>query len=377
MIKRVQSNEQNKVRSIDVEVLEGLALCGPKNTSKVAAKLNMPNATLRRRINHLRSQFSLFLQGNIYHTNIGLRKVAVFAESKPGYEELLYECLKCNDYWLYLSQCVGSPKCLAVYGIPAGREKEFEGFLEKLQQIDSMCSVKFYFSTCFQNVNVTSTWFDNTSEEWTFSWDSWLKEAIMNKKELPYTLKDPDDYPQRADWIDIMILKELEKNCAIKLKDIARMLGISLQRVKYHIDNHITKEKMFEGPQILADHFKGLSPDTYFFRFVFSNYDNLAKFASSLLDKPFVRTVGKVYGRNQLLVQVYLPRQQLRNLVQALSKLVRAGFLNTYEYVIQDMAKAQRDTIPYQLFKENKWLYDHAAHLEKLQSTVNRFLKAA
>jgi hypothetical protein len=50
--------------------------------------------------------------------------------------------------------------------------------------------------------------------------------------------------------------------------------------------------------------------------------------------------------------------------------------LDTYEYVIQDLAKTQRDTIPYQLFKEGKWIYDHEAHLEKLQSAVNRFLKA-
>jgi hypothetical protein len=371
----VKSNGQNKVRRVDVQVLEGLALYGPRNTSNVAAKLSTPTATLRRRINYLHSHFSLFLQGNIYHTNIGLRKVAVFAQSKPGYEELLYECLKCNDYWLYVSECVGSPKCLAIYAIPAGREKEFEGFLEKLKQMDSVCDVEFYFSTCLQNVNVTGAWFDSTSEEWVFSWDSWLKEAMTNRKRLPYTLRDPDGYPQKADWIDIMILKEFEKNSAIKLKDIAKMLGTSLQRVKYHLDNHVTKEKMFEGPQIFADHFKGLSPDTYFFRFVFNNYDSLARFASSLLDKPFVRTVGKVYGMNQLLVQVYLPRQQLRNLVGALSKLVRIGLLSTYEYVIQDMAKTQRDTIPYQLFKDNKWIYDYEAHLEKLQSTVNHFLK--
>jgi len=377
LIKRSKSDEQNKVRKFDVQVLEGLALYGPKNTSKVAAKLNMPIATVRRRINHLHSQFSLFLQGTIYHTNIGLRKVAVFAESKPGYEEVLYESLKCNDYWLYVSECVGSSKCLAVYGIPAGREKQFEEFLKKLEQLDLTCGVRFYFSTCFQNVNATSVWFDDTSEEWIFSWDSWLKEVMMGKRALPYTLKDPVDYPQKADWVDIMILKELENNSAIKLKDIAKMLGTSLQRVKYHLDNHIAKEKMFEGPQILADHFRGLSPETYYFRFVFSNYENLAKFASSLLDKPFVRTVGKVYGMDQLLVQVYLPRGQLRNLIDTLSKLVRTGFLNTYEYLIQDLTKTQRDSIPYQLFKDNKWLYDHEKYLEKLQSTANRFLKAA
>ena len=369
--------KQNKVHGIDVKVLEGLALYGPRNVSKVAAKLNMPTATLRRRINYLRSYFSLFLQGNIYHTHIGLRKVVVFAESRPGYEELLYQCLKTNDYWLYVSQCVGSPKCLAIYGIPAGKEKEFEEFLHKLEELDSVCNVKFYFSTCFQNINVTSAWFDNASEEWIFSWDSWLKEVMTKKGRLPYTLKDPDGYPQKADWIDIMILKEFEKNCVIKLKDIAKMLGISSQGVKYHLENHVIKEKMFENPQILADHYKGLSPDTHYFRFVFNSYESLTKFACSLMNKPFARAAGKVYGRNQLFVQVYLPRQQLRNLTEALSKLVRAGFLNTYEYVIQDLAKTQRDTIPYQLFKDNTWLYDHEAYLEKLQSTVKRFLEAA
>lgn len=350
--------------------------------SKLSAKLNMPNATLRRRINYLRSHFSLLLSGSVYHTNIGLRKVVVFAESKPGYEELFYQCLKSNDYWLYVSQCVGVPKCLAIYGIPAGKEKEFEEFLSKFEELDPVCNVKFFWSTCFQNINMTSAWFDNASEEWIFSWDSWLKEVLTEevlteKGELPYTLRDPDDYVQKADWIDIMILKELEKNSAIKLKEIAEMLGISSQGLKYHFENHVIKEKMFEGPQIIAEHYKGLSPDTYYFRFVFNDYENLAKFAISLMNKPFARVVGKVYRLNQLFVQVYLPRQQLRNLIETLSKLVRAGFLDTYEYVIQDLAKTKRQTISYEFFKDNKWLYDHEKHLEKLQSTVKRFLEGA
>ena len=373
----MKSSKQKKLRSIDVKVLEGLALYGPRNISKLAAKLSLPNTTLRRRINYLRSHFSLFLQGNIYHTHIGLRKIVVLAESKPGYEELLYQCLKSNDYWLYVSQCVGAPKCLASYGIPTGKEKKFEEFLSKLQELVPACNVKFFWSTCFQNIKVTSAWFDNASEEWIFPWVSWLNEVQTKKGKLPYTLKDPDDYPQKADWIDIMILKELEKNCTIKLKQIAKMLGISLQGVKYHFENHVIKEKMFEDPQILADHYKGLSPDTYWFRFVFDNDENFAKFACSLMDRSFARTMGKVYGRKQLFVQVYLPRQQLRKFIETLSKLVRAGFLDTYEYVIQDLAKTERDTIPYQLFKGNGWIYEHKKYLEKLQSTVKGFLEAA
>jgi len=373
----VKSSNEDKLHSRDVKILEGLALYDPRNISKLATKLNMPNASLRRRINYLRSHFSLLLLGSIYHTHIGLRKVVVFAESKPGYEEILYECLKANDYWLYVSQCIGVPKCLAIYGIPRGKEKKFKEFLSRFEELNLACNVKSFWSTCFQNINVTSIWFDNSSEEWIFPWDSWLKEALTNEGKLPYTLIDPDDYPQKADWIDIMILKELEKDCTIKFKEIAKMLGISLQRVKYHFENHVIKEKMFEGPQIIAEHYKALSPDTYYFRFVFKNYKNLAKFACSLTDKPFARAMGKVYGDNQLFVQVYLPRQQLRNFTETLSKLIRTGFLDTYEYVILDVTKTKRETIPYQFFKDNHWLYDHEIFLTKLQSTVKHFLEAA
>lgn len=373
MTELTRSGKKNKLHNVDIRILEALALYDPRNQTKLALHLKMPRETLRHRIKRLHTHFSLYLQGNIYHTNIGLRKAMVLAQSKPGYEELLYHCLKSNDYWLYVSQCLGTPKCLATYGIPAGKEKEFEEFISKLGELDQICYVNFFWSTCIHNVNTTSTWFDNVSEEWTFPWDSWLKEVQTNHGELPYMLKESQGYVQKADWIDIMILKELEKNCTIKLEEIAKMLNISSQRVKYHFENHVIKEQMFEGSQILAEHYKGLSPDTYFFIFTFKNHENFTKFTHSLMNKPFARAMGKVYGKNQLFVRIYLPRQQLRNFIEALSRLVRIGFLETYEYVIEDLARTQRQTISYEFFKDNKWEYYHKKYLEKLQSTVEQF----
>jgi len=374
MTKPTKSRKQSKLHNVDIRVLEGLGLYNPRNQTKLAAQLKMPRETLRHRIKRLHSHFSLYLQGNLYHTNIGLRKVIVLAESKPGYEELLDQCLKSNDYWLYVSQCIGAPKCVATYGIPSEKEKEFEEFISKLGELDQIRDVNFFWCTCIHNVNTTSMWFDKASEEWTFPWNSWVKEVQTSQGELPYTLKEPEAYLQRADWIDIMILKELEKNCTIKLEEIAKMLNISSQRVRYHFENHIIKEQMFEGPQILAEHYKGLSPDTYFFIFTFKNHENFAKFAHSFLNKPFARAMGKVYGKNQLFVRIYLPRQQLRNFIEALSELVRIRFLETYDYMIEDLTKTQRQTISYEFFKDNSWKYDHRKYLEKLQFTVKQFV---
>jgi DNA-binding Lrp family transcriptional regulator len=368
----VQLKLKDNLDRVDVKVLEGLALHDPRNKTKLAANLRIPRRTLGRRIKRLNSRFSLYVQGNIYHTNIGLRKVFLIVTPKPGLEELVYQCLKSNDYWLYVSQGIGTPSCIATYGIPAGKEKAFEGFVNKLTQHRLLSDLKLFWSTCIHNVNTTSTWFDTASEKWTFQWDSWVKELPLTQGELPYTLKEAKEYPQEADWIDIMILKELEKNYTIKMQEIAKQLDTSLQVVRYHYEKHVLGKGMLEGPQILADHYKGLSPDTLLFMFSFENSENLTRFARSLMNKPFARALGKVYGKNQMFTRLYLPREQLRPFLAALSKLVRTEFLQTYEYIIEDSNRAERQTISYEFFKDGDWEYQNENYLRRLESIVKR-----
>lgn len=372
-----KSCKKGKLKKIDVRVLEGLALYSPRNKSKISEKIGIPLGTLRYRIGYLRSNFSLLMPGNIYHTNIGLRKAVVFAESKPGYEDVLYQCLKANDFWLYMSQCIGSSKVLAVYGIPAGKEGMFQEFLDIAKQEGPASGIEYSWSTSFQSVNATKAWYNQTSEEWTFPWGSWLEEIYNAKTDLPYTLNDPDAYLQKADWADIIILKEMEKDCTIRLKALSKILGITLQGVRYHFENHIMKGRLFEGQQILAEHFKGLSPETYYFRFKFKGHPNFAKFAYSLMNKPFVRAEGKVCGSNELFAQIYLPRAEIRNFLDIASKLVKEGFMETYDYVIQDLTRTERQTISYECLKEKQWEYDHAKFLDKLRSIAASLPKAA
>jgi hypothetical protein len=170
-----------------------------------------------------------------------------------------------------------------------------------------------------------------------------------------------------------MILKELERDCAVQLQEIAKKLNMSKQRVEYHFVNHVVKKQMFEGHQILADHYRGLSPDIYFFIFTFKNYENFSKFACSLMNKPFVRAMGKVFKMNQLFVRIYLPREQLGNFIASLAKLVRTGFLDTYQYVIEDATQTQRQTISYEYFKDKSWQYDSEKYIGELQSVISGF----
>jgi len=357
----------------DIKILEAIGIHGPRSITRVAKKLDMHPETVRFRIKRMRSSFPLFFVANVYHTFVGLRKVVVLAEATPGYEDLLLDCLKTNEYWLYTSPSYGSPEIrLMVYGIPKEHMSEFEKFLQQVKSLGIAQDIQVFWTTCFQTVNLTRNWFDGDNGNWVFPWDEWIEEIQNERTKLPFPLVEPEDYPQKADYIDIIILKEFEKNAAVKFTDLAKILHESLQTIEYHYKEHVIKERLLESWQTYMLYFDVATSDLIFFKFDFDNHEKLSKFALSLLDKPFVTTVGKVFSENSLLVQVYLPRAELGELTRRLSKLVREGFLRFYYYIILDGRRTKRETIPYQSFKGPSWIYDHNKHLKKLQELVEQ-----
>jgi len=367
---------RNKLDLLDIRIVESLGEHGPRNISEIAKKLHVARGTVLARMRRMSSSFYLRMSANVYHTNIGLRKAVVFAKATPGNEDLLFNCMKVNKFYIYLSRCYGMFEgALGVYVIPKDQCTEFEQFIQEIKKLGIAQDADLSWSTCFHTVNRTTNWFDSTSEKWTFPWDEWIDEVRTEEAVLPYTLVDPEDFPMKADETDLFILKEMEKNAAIDLVDIARKLGRSLQILRYHYKEHVEKKGLLEVFQIFFLPFDQAVSDMLFFVFKFDDHEKLAKFARSLLDKPFVYIVGKILGQNALISQVYLPRQEFRRFVDSLSRLVRTGFLQNYDYVIQDLRpeKWSRATIPFEFFKDGSWTYDHNGHLKGLHDIVEKY----
>ena len=344
---------------------------GPRNVSEVARKLSMPGETLRKRLRRLSSQFFLRFNINIYHTNLGLKKAVVFAEAVPGYEDLLFDCLKQNDFWIGIARCYGMFEgCVGVFTIPKDYCNEFNRFVKEMKQLGMARDVQVFWSTCFHSVHSRCNWFDPQSETWIFQWNKWIDEIKSERTKLPYTLVDPKDFPVLGDEIDVLILKELEKDATISLTNLAKILKISPQLVRYHYQRHIIGKGLIESFEVTAFHFGRAVSDFLFFIFKFDSFEKLAKFASSLLDKSFVKGLGKILGENALFGYLYLPKSEFRKFLKVLSKLFRTGFLESYRYVIQDFGASSRQTISYEYFKDKTWIYDHQRHIESLQKLI-------
>lgn len=363
MKKRIDLQHLKTVEALEVE--------GPRNITKVARKLRIPAETLRKRVRRMASHFSWQFYVNIYHTYLGLKKAFVFVQAVPGYEDLLFDCLKTNDFWLYVNRCYGTGEgCVALYTIPSGNSDDFEEFVRQLKERGIASQAQVVWSTCFHYVHQTTNWFDKASKTWDFQWDKWSKEIPKQSTKLPYTLRDPEEFPIKADKTDLLILKELEKNPLVRMTELAQKIGISQQLAAYHYLRHIQEQNLIESFEVFHPYFDKASSDYFVFMLEFDNNETFAKFASSLLDKPFARGLGKVLGENALIAHLYLPRTEFRRFIDYLSSLIRARMLKKYTYVIQDLEKASRQTISYEYFERKKWTYDHEKHLRNLEKTA-------
>lgn len=361
---------------VDVKILQALCEVGPRNLSRVARTVKLSRTALEFRLKRMRSnpQFFLRMHTGIYHTNLGLKKAVVVVEAKPGMEQVLFECLRTNGFWLYVCRSYGMGEgCTAIYTIPIDHCHEFEEFMYELKRLEVAKNVNIYWSTCFQGGCITSEWFDQLKEKWVFSWADWIKDVQTQTTDLPYTLKESKIYPILADEIDVRMLMKLEKDATTSTNAIANMLGISRQLAQHHFKEHLMRKNLIEGYQIFGMIYGDSSSVMALLIIHFLNNETLAKFANSLLNKSFLITMGRILGENALLMEIYLPANEFRNFIDALSTLARMKLVQDYKYVIQDVRIRKRQTISGEFFNGKSWVYDHKNHMETLQRTVSDF----
>lgn len=367
-----------KLDEIDMRILENLSIVGPRNLSLIAKKLKIPSRTVNYRINRMISNSILFMHLYPYHTNMGLKKVVVFMEAAPGFEDVLLSCLRVHDFWIALSRIYGPYEgCGGVWTIPKENVDDFNSFLKSLRTAGVAKRFEAIWSTCFQGIPISSRWYTIEDGTWTFDWKEWINEVETIEGELPYTLIEPEDWPLLADYEDLLIIKELEKDGRTSLTDLSKTLDMSLEKVKWHFREHILPRGLVEGYQMEIYRFPFPLCEMLLFKFEFKKYDNMANFALSMLDKPFAIFLGKVLGENALFSQIYLPKWEFRKFIRALSDLITKDFLTRYHYYFQDMYQTWRRTIPYKNFKNGKWNYDNQKHHEELRKIFEEkgFLK--
>jgi DNA-binding Lrp family transcriptional regulator len=351
---------------INASILEGLAEHGPRNLSVLAKSLGLPITTVRFRLNKMIKYGFLLINANLNMPKLGLIRGFLVADAPIGCQDKLFETILNADYWTYIVRCYGKiDGYCAYFAFPSNYRAELQKYWEKAAQMQILSDYKFFWITNSKVTPPIFSWYDFEKKEWQFQWEKWIAEIRENSDALSHILRGSENYDIMADEIDLLILKELEKNGAISLKDLTNVVKITPQSIGNRYKKHVIQRKLIVDYNIDVYPYPLQISDLYTFIIDFKSEKALVKFSNASSRKPFMISTAKVLGKNSLIANVYILKTEFPNLIKSLNQLYSDGLVENFFYVTLDPSSYRRQTISYEHFENGKWKYNAKEKMEK------------
>jgi len=362
---------------INAKIIKGLGKHDPRNLSSLAKKVGLPPTTVAFRVKKLMKKGFLQVRAKLNSPKLGLMKAILIAETNRGFSETLLKTIENVGYWTYIARCYGKFNGFyAVFSFPAKYKAGLEEYFERAKQLGAISNYVLLWTTNIFEVAPNFDWFDFKQKAWDFPWQKWVNQVLGSSAKLPPRLADPRNYEAEVDAKDLLILKELEKNGLEDFTQLAKVVKITPQGVRHRFLEHVLKRNLIAEYEIAILPYPLQVSDLCAFVFNFPNERALAKFAISLIDKPFVISYAKEIGKNSLTVHFYVPKTEFSNFMATLDRLTMEEIIQDFFYVSIDVSSFKRQTVSYEYFHDGEWIYKPTEEIEKRTKMMPMKLKA-
>ena len=123
--------------------------------------------------------------------------------------------------------------------VPAEFIPEVHGFFEELRQKDMFSSLEILDFDWLRNAPMKSEYYDFDTGRWDFDW----KEGEDDYKAATYVPSKPDKF----DYVDLQIIKEMQIDANKSLKEIADKLQINYKKLAWHHTTHVLARQLISG----------------------------------------------------------------------------------------------------------------------------------
>jgi DNA-binding Lrp family transcriptional regulator len=349
----------------NAKILSAMWRFGARNLLRVSRQTGIPFTSVYHRVAKLEAKNGRIAYLIPRNSKLGMVRIVALVTSRAGSEEQVTKALKVPNLWRCINPCEGTFTHLSVHTVPINHLKDFKAYFRELVESGLITRFRLIetgdYVPNFQNFK----YYDMHRRMWTFPWSRWI--LLLKRRKPIRQLQDPEDYRLLADLKDIIIVKELEKNARKSFADLAPMLGITLQGVKYRYDRRLVLSGIVQyfdydvrcyPVEISACHEVMLE---------FTSTEIMNKFFSFIGELFFVVGVGKVVRRNTLIARTYLPQFQVANMFAFFSEMAKSGMISAYSSVRLDLVGRETQTISYELFDDERgWTVDFRRCISKL-----------
>ena len=361
------ANEPN----LDARIISTIGSVGPRNVAQIARMTGAHQETIRYKIKR-----QLVNKGFRFQADVDYRKMGLvlhwgrFVVSQPhnGSATKFFRSLNNFAYLIHYSRILPQGYFVALFALPEGKTTEFAQFLESLRRHKIISEFGLDRVSAQRHKGMDPTFFDFRKDAWDVDWDK-----TKRLKAAPLTA-DAGRAEILTDKMDLLIIKELQKDARQHLVGIGRKLRIPTKTLEYHIRTHVADREMITGYRVrwMKDTNEPLSRTTATIRMMFKDLDgNRYKSVQTAMNRLPYLWVEDLLESGTYIATLAVPLidftptlSYVAEELQPLGNQVDIGYLDTKE--------SYNYTIPYQMFSAGRWRFD----TKEMESAVLRGLDA-
>ena len=337
------------------KVVKALMECGP-SYSEISRRTKVPIPTVRYILRKRLPKLGFTIAVAINHGVLGLQRYIVTLEShlSSRYMSGLLSMFGELFYLRYYTYLMEERKFLAIFIVPPKYSDDFIAFLDSLKSVKIIDDYSVKKLPYMRVLPFRVDSFDFKRGVWRQNW-------FEKKFSIPEIYEDVNPL-SKIDKIDLLILKELEKDAFIKYIDLARKLKLTRQTVKRHFERIAKAIYMYSvmwvprwNPDLVSAPILVKTP-----------YVEDAR--SAIINVPFtyaeIRTIDDEY-----LGLVLAPSIGLYKMIKYINERVKVECLD-----FLDIENTLSFTIPHNLFNERiGWLNPYELGIEKIMEKIQLF----
>ncbi len=233
---------EDSVNSRTIQLVKLLTEIGP-DVPEIARRLGQFKESVRYRYKEKILSKGFAVQAAVDHERIGLKRVVLivdFTEAYQNYAAAILTAMSEVSYVVGFVKSLIGQEYIVNLSVPVDLVGEVREFLLALKERDLFSRLEILEFDWFRIAPMKPEFYDFDTGRWDFEWQT----------------TSPQDYDAAAyspskqikfDYVDLLIIKELQMDANRSLKDISEKLNVNYKKLAWHHSTHVSSQKLLRG----------------------------------------------------------------------------------------------------------------------------------
>ena len=183
------------------------------------------------------------VQAAVDHERLGLKRMILivdFGDAYREYAQAIFAALNELSYVVGFAKALVGGQYMVNVSVPEALTAEVREFFLGLKEKGMLASVEVMEFEWLRNVPMQAEFYDFDTGRWDFEWQGPGPKDFQAAGYMPSS-------PCKFDYVDLLIIKELQIDANKSLKEISDKLNINYKKLAWHHTTHVCSRNMLRG----------------------------------------------------------------------------------------------------------------------------------